>query len=218
VTVSSVDESAETITFTGTVSSVTNNMFIRMEDNFGNEQTGLREIVSSGDSLHGVSGATNRRWNSYVSSNSGTNRTPTELLFQTAIDQFHKASGMVPNLAVAPHDGGRNYAAQLTSQKRYNDTLNLQCGFSGLSVSTSSGSITLVPDRFCPANTCFLLNTAHLFWNQITDWEWMQEDGAILDRVVNQDAYGATMFKYSELTTDRRNAHGKISDLAGISA
>jgi hypothetical protein len=47
----------------------------------------------------------------------------------------------------------------------------------------------------------------------MSDWEWMQEDGSVLNRVANKDAYEATMFIYHQLTTDQRNAHGVIEDL-----
>jgi hypothetical protein len=47
----------------------------------------------------------------------------------------------------------------------------------------------------------------------LCDWEFLVEDGAVLNRVPNQDAYEATLFLYSELGTDGRNAHAKIADL-----
>ena len=47
----------------------------------------------------------------------------------------------------------------------------------------------------------------------MSDWEFMEEDGAVLNRVSNQDAYEFTLFKYAELTTDRRNSHGLLFDI-----
>jgi hypothetical protein len=42
---------------------------------------------------------------------------------------------------------------------------------------------------------------------------WMDEDGAILNRVNNKDAYSATLFRYSEFATKARNAHGLLADI-----
>ena len=42
----------------------------------------------------------------------------------------------------------------------------------------------------------------------MSDWEWMQEDGAVLFRVSGQDAYEATLFKYADLMTSARNRNG----------
>jgi len=48
---------------------------------------------------------------------------------------------------------------------------------------------------------------------RMSDWEFMQDDGAILNRVPNTDAYEGTLFCYSEMATDGRNAHCKISGI-----
>jgi hypothetical protein len=47
----------------------------------------------------------------------------------------------------------------------------------------------------------------------MSDWEFMEEDGSVLFRVSNSDAYEATLFKYAELATDQRNTHGLIKDI-----
>lgn len=217
VVLTAVNLSTGVLTVTGTITSVVNGHYIRMEDSFGAELTGLRQIISSGDSLFGVDGATVNPWNAYVNT-AGSNRNPTELLLQTAIDEISIASGKVPSIAVAPHDVVRAYGAQLTSQKRYNDTRDLGGGFEGLDIATGSGKLTMVADRFAPSNTIHIASGEHLIFNEASDWEWMEEDGAILERVANKDAYHATMFKYCELTTDRRNAHGVIEAVSGASA
>ncbi|MCP5005559.1 MAG: phage major capsid protein, partial [Planctomycetes bacterium] len=208
VVISAVSRTNETITVTGTITgTLTTADYIRMHDSYDNtnartvESTGLREIVSSGDSLFTINGATVPAWNSYVDDNSGTNRTPTEDLYIEALDEVSIESGMVPNLAVAPHDVVRNYAAQLQSQKRFIDNVELKGGHSALPISSGSATIGLIADRFCTGNTSYLLSTSELTWNKAADWEWMDEDGAVLNRIPNKDAYEATMFSYCELTT-----------------
>ena len=215
VVVTAVDRAAGTITVTGSVVGVLAGHFVRMEDSFGAEITGLEAIINEQDVLFGIDGATEAVWNSFVDDNGGTLRAPTELLMERAIDEIAIACGMVPSMACAPHDVVRNYGAQLTSQKRYNDTRQLQGGFEGLDIATGSGSLTLVADRFAPANTIWIANPDHLVFNEASDWEWMDEDGAVLERVPSKDAYHATMFKYCELTTDKRNSHGRINDVSG---
>lgn len=215
VTITAVDQTAETVTVTGTVTSVVNGHFFRKEDNFGNEITGLREIVSSGDTLFTVDGSAVPVWNSYVNENGGTPRVPTEILLETALDEIAIASGMAPKMAAGPHDVVRNYGAQLTSQKRFNDTTELKGGYSGVTISSGEATVGLVSDRFAPAGTIWMLNPDYLTFNEASDWEWMDEDGAVLNRRPDMDAYEATMFKYCELTTDQRNAHGRVDDLSG---
>jgi len=218
--ITAYDRAAETVTVSPQPGSALDaNDYIRIHDSYDDtadrtvESTGLREIVSTGDSLFGINGATVNLWNSYVDDNSGTNREPTEDLFIEAIDEISIDSGMVPNLAVAPHAVCRRYASTLQSQKRFVDNLVLKGGYSALPISSGEGEIGLVSDRYCTGNTAFLINTANLTWNKAADWEWMDEDGSVLTRITDKDAYEATMFSYCELTTDRRNVHGRINDL-----
>jgi hypothetical protein len=48
---------------------------------------------------------------------------------------------------------------------------------------------------------------------RMADYNWMQKDGAILSRISSKDAYEATLFRYAELGTSRRNTHGVLCDL-----
>jgi hypothetical protein len=50
------------------------------------------------------------------------------------------------------------------------------------------------------------------------DWMWMEEDGAILNRVVGKFNYEATMTSMRELGCFRRNSHGKYTNLATTAA
>lgn len=177
------------------------------------ELIGLREIVDNTGTLHNVDSSAVEAWRSYVDDNGGTLRTTTSLLFETAMDEIAIASGKGPKLIVTTHGVVRNYAAQLQDQRRFNDDVELKGGFSVPTVQAGSTELGLLSDRFCPANTAFVLNTDYITQHQMSDWEFMDEDGAVLNRVAGKDAYEATLFKYHELCTDRRNAHGIVKDL-----
>lgn len=221
VVLTAVDRTAETITVTGTLGTVAANHFIRHTDSYddtGNrtvESFGLVEMVNTGDTLFGIPGATVPLWNSYVDDNGGTPRAPIEAIFEEAMDEVSIESGMMTDLAVAPHDVVRNYASSLAGQKRFIDNVELKGGFSALPISSGDLTMGLVSDRFCPGNTAFLLDTENFMWNKAADWEWMDEDGAVLSRILNKDAYEGTMFSYCQLTLDRRNSHARVNDLSG---
>ena len=74
----------------------------------------------------------------------------------------------------------------------------------------------LVWDQDCVENTLYGLATDKLVQYVGSDWDWMDQDGAVLSRVSNQDAYEATMFKYHELATTKRNAHFRIDDISHV--
>ena len=180
------------------------------------EVTGLQSIVDSSGSLFNVDPATYPVWASSEFGNSGTNRQISETLMATVVQDINIQSGTWPNLAVCHHGVFRAYANLLLGLKRFNNTVSLKGGYSaGIPFIGGGGQeIPVVTDRDCPANSMFFLNTDHLVEFMASDWEFMQEDGAVLSRVSGVDAYEAILFKYMEVATDQRNTHGKLTDIS----
>lgn len=182
----------------------------------GIELTGLQSIVAATGALFNIdpSTAAYAHWASYVSDNSGTNRSISENLAASVIQNVVIESGKEPSLVVSSDGVHRSYANLLTSLKRVvMPNLNLKGGFKGLSVTAGGAELSLVWDRDCPENSMFFLNPDHLALYSMSDWDWMSKDGAVLSRKADLDAYEATIFRYSELTTDQRNAHGLLKDI-----
>lgn len=184
-------------------------------NNTTTELTGLQTIVAATGALFNLNPATagQTAWQSYVDSNSGTNRSLSENLLASAIHNVAIASGEEPNIAFSSDGVHRSFANLLTSLKRFNNTVEVKGGFKGLEMTAGGGSIPFLWERDAPENQIFLLNTKNLVEFQMSDWDWMDKDGAILSRVSNTDAYEAVLFKYCELATDQRNAHGLIKDV-----
>lgn len=180
-------------------------------DPTGVELSGVRKIVDSSGTLFNVSDAT---WVSYVDSNGGTNRSVSENLFASVMHNREIVAGDSPSLQWWSSDGvHRAFANLLTAQKRFTNTVEVKGGFKGLDVTAGGGSVALMWERDVPANTAFLLAPEHLIEFSMSDWEYMDEDGAVLSRQSNKDSYEATLFKYHELATDKRNSHAKLADL-----
>lgn len=218
VSITAVDRANRTITVSGSTVSTTSSHFITRAGSKAaagstNELIGLQAIVADSGTLYNVNPTTQPVWRSTVNGNSGTLRAATDNLFSKVLDDIYLEAGKSPNFIVTSHGVLRNYAAQLQSQKRFTDTTDLKGGFSALTVSAGNVTLPLVAERDCPDSTAFLLNLDHVFEHRMSDWEWMDLDGSVLNRVANVDAYEATMFIYHELTTDQRNAHGRINDL-----
>ncbi len=178
------------------------------------ELTGLQAIVLDSGTLFNVNPSNDPIWKSTVNSNSGTNRAATDNVFEKTIDDVWLESGEAPDFMVTSPGVRRNYAAQLKAQKRFTDTTTLKGGFSALTVEAGNTSLGMVVDRDAPNNTAFLLSTKCMTQHQSSDWEFMDEDGAVLSRISGEDAYEAVLFKYHELTTYRRNVHAKVADLS----
>lgn len=177
------------------------------------EITGIQAIVSDAGTLFNVNPSTYPVWKSTVSSNSGTNRALSENLMATVVNNVEIANGEAPNLAVTSAGVFRSFAALQTSLKRFNDKVDLAGGWKGLTFSAGGSPVNLVWDRDAPENRIWFLNGSNLTHFVMSDWEFMEEDGAVLNRVTDLDAYEFVLFKYSELATDKRNAHGLLADI-----
>ena len=183
---------------------------------------GLEDIVSDASStagssdgqahvwLHGIDGSSVSRWQSYQKDVSAV---PTDSVFEEAMDEVNLNSGEDIDLIVTSHKAARAYAATLKSQKRFSNTVELKGGFNAITVQAARGEVPLWAERDCLDDVAFLLNTDCLTHWVMSDWSFMDRDGAVLNRVANTDAYEATLYKYHEFGTDARNRHGKLTGL-----
>lgn len=178
------------------------------------ELTGLQTIVDSTGTLFNVNPSTTPSWSATEMTNAGTDRAPTEQLFAQAIHNVEIAGNGTIKAFVTSAGVHRNFANQLTAQKRFVGSIDLKGGYKALEICAGGSPVALWWERDCPAKTALGLDWEHLTQHEMSDWEWMDEDGAVLSRVSGADAYEAVLFKYHELTTDERNAHVKVGDLA----
>jgi hypothetical protein len=218
--ITAISASGLTLTVTGTISgaavTTTDRIFRQgaAAASTSYEITGLQTIVNDSGTLHNVNPSTHPEWVSVVNGNSGTNRAATDNVFETVMDDIFVSGGVDPDMLLTSFGVQRNYAAQLKTQKRFDSPpTKLAGGFEAPSVTTPRGTIGFMVDRFCPENTAFVLSSAHMREFILDDWDFMDEDGAVLSRVANTPAYEAVLLKFHEHATDKRNAHGRVDDL-----
>ena len=172
---------------------------------------GLSSLVSAGGTLHGVSAATNPFWSSYVANVAGA---ISDTVLRDAKDAVGFESGVdlsgTNDFAIITTRGiRRRYADTLTSVKRFNDaqSVTLHGGFK--TVMFDEDPIFI--DDQCPTGSVFGIRTSDMFWAQLSDWDWMEEDGKVLKWESRRDRYTAVLFKYSQLGTTRRNSHFRLT-------
>ena len=111
----------------------------------------------------------------------------------------------------------RAYFNLRVQQRRYSNTKEFAGGFNGLAFTTDNGDIPLVSDFDCQPNRQYFLNEKEIKLYAEGDWSFMNRDGSNWQRVITNegtfDAYQATLFKYCEMGTHRRNSHGLLDDL-----
>lgn len=181
------------------------------------EINGVQSIVSTAGTLHNVAPGTYPKWVSYANTNSGTNRALSEALMASVVQNIQIQCGMYPQAGIASDGVFRAYSTLLTSLKRSTNTVELKGGYSALDFNAASGTIPITWDRDAPSNKLWFFNWDHLLEVREADWEFMDQDGAVLSRVAGLDAYGATLFMYHEVTTDQRDTHGLLGDISEAS-
>ena len=230
LTVSAYDATNLTITVSSAVTTTPSHRVFRTgaggaTDDSGNpgdgqyEYTGLQSIVDSSGTLHTVSASTYPVWAATEDGNSGTNRALSENLINKNIHAVEIASQKRVGLLVGSDGVSRAAANLMQSMRRNIDNVDLKGGYSGIRWDTPAegmgrgGPIALIWDRDCPNNNLFGLSPDSLVHYVQEDWSWMDQDGAVLSRVSNTDAYEATLFRYAELACKQRNANFKIADV-----
>jgi len=181
------------------------------------EITGLRAQVSDSDALFNVDPADAPVWQSFVNPSAGA---VSEDMFIEASQEVNAESGHQLDLWITTAEVHRGVSALLTSLKRFPNTLELKGGYKGLDMSdvsqgnTGSNECAMVWEKDM-TDDGVAYGLTRESWNiyRMSDWEFMQEDGAVLHRVPNTDAYEATLFCYMELATHQRNANAKLEGI-----
>jgi len=236
-TVTSVDETNKTIAISGAAVTTSSSHFVfrsgagGASSNTGQpgdgqvELTGLQTIVDDTAILHTINPSSQPKWKAYVNSNSGTNRSVTESLITGSIMKVLTNSGKKPRLLVSAEGVNLAISNLLLSLKRNMEQTQLKGGYAGIQFYSPSVSgkgdeapTALYADFDCPNNRLYGINPEVLVFHQVGDgFQFMDLDGAVMNRKPDQDAYEATLYMYGELACKQRNAHFVIKDLTEVS-
>jgi len=236
-TVTSVDETNKTIAISGAAVTTSSSHYVfrsgagGASSNTGQpgdgqvELTGLQTIVDDTAILHTINPSSQPKWKAYANSNSGTNRSVTASLITGSIMKVLTNSGKKPRLLVSAEGVNLAISNLLLSLKRNMEQTQLKGGYAGIQFYSPSVSgkgdeapTALYADFDCPNNRLYGINPEVLVFHQVGDgFQFMDLDGAVMNRKPDQDAYEATLYMYGELACKQRNAHFVIKDLTEVS-
>ena len=170
----------------------------------------VRSTVSN--SLHGLAVASNSTWKSERLSNSGTNRDISTDLIRQLADGIDVRFGRDGEYCIySNHAQFRKFANTLIPDRRYKgNQYKLQGGYTTLDFEGMKWFV----GRQCLDNRIFMICKDKLKIYQLSPIQWADEDGAVLHRVADRDAYEAYLLYDAELGTSARAAHGVLEDLS----
>jgi len=181
----------------------------------GYQMMGLQGIVSAADptvlgaGLHGLAVGTYPWWAAQVV---GADNSKQDLTFPLMQKVFSKIASNTDfseadiKLLLCSYGVRDKYVELCTNERRFYNTMTLDGGFEAVDYNGKP----LVPDAQCKRNRIYFLVPESLKLFRSSDFDWMQEDGAILARVSGKDAYSAVLFHYGDLGTVARNANGVL--------
>jgi len=218
-TVASITSATVFVLTTGvaTYASIGNTYSVYIAGSRNKEMMGLSGIVSATTTLQGLDVSTYPWWVATVQNNpssAGTARAISDSIIQKAIDTLESNSAGMCTAMYTSFGVRRAYQALLTTSKQLVNTQELQGGYKALSyLGGAHGMIPIIADKDAPANKIYCVDENELSIYRLADFDWMQEDGAILSRVSGYDAYEAVLYVYQELGASMRNAHVLIGDI-----
>lgn len=220
--VTSIDDTASTVTVTGTIGQdvVADTVLVRASNganSFGKEWQGLAAIVDDTSVLHEIDPYEYPSWKATVDSlgTSGNPGTLTELDLINLVQKVDRKGGDVDVMLASP--GVYNaYWNLLQGFRQFTNTASLTGGQRSFTFEALGKPIRFVSDYAAPKGYLYALSSKEIVLNRKKDWSWMDRDGSMWSRVADTDAYEARYFQYSQLGTYRRNAHAVLSNIAEL--
>ena len=115
-----------------------------------------------------------------------------------------------PDLILTTRALRREYTDLCRADRRFVNTMTLDGGWKAIDFN----GVPFTVDNDAIDGEIYFLTTKDLALYRMSDYDWMNKDGAILSRVSGYDAYEAVLFRYAELGVRRRNSQGVITDLS----
>jgi len=217
--VTAINEDTGVVTLDGATFNVAVGNILTRTGNYDKEWTGLGKIVANTGTLYNIDPTVEPVWKAVIDENGGTNRALSELVMISLYNKIRKNGGKT-SVILTSYGVWTSYFALLSQQRQFVNTKEFTGGFTGLAFTTETGEIPVVQDFDAPPNTMHFLNESEIQLRRTHDWQFMNRDGNMWQRKITSsgrfDAYEATLFQYSELSTKRRNTHGKIEDLTEV--
>lgn len=219
-TITAIDETNKTITFTGNVVTTTSLVAVYRAGNASGEMHGLEAVISN-NSLHGINPATgsNGRFKGNVNAAFGAFSVAG---FQSEVDNAHNRSGKWITHIFSQEAPRNAYLAELQALRRIvqqGNEIKLDGGFTGLEYTGGGESAVWFKDPFVPnATTVYGVRLADLELKRYADWKFMDVNGEHwLPDIYGSggtDSFKAVMYMDCQLWAKQRNSHFKLQSVA----
>jgi hypothetical protein len=186
---------------------------------YGYDVEGLDKILNtSADTYAGISGSTYSRWNGqYYDCTPGTTDIPLDVeTLNTAVTRFLDETGEYPSAMIMRPALFNQYMSGLMQDVRYMPgNLNGGAKKATFSYPGAQGDIPMHVDEMAWKNEVVLLNPEYFGFSFQRDWDWIKvnDQGAVLNKLANYDAFEANYAAYGNFMTTCRNQGMRVVGL-----
>lgn len=216
-----------TITTSAAVASAASGDYFIKSGTLGQSMTGIQAVIDNADpvllagGLHGLTVAANPDWiATVVGSDSATAAGRQDLSFgliQRLLSELSvnsDADESDVDIFLASFPMRDTYVQLCQNERRFYNNMKLDGGFDAVTYNR----IPIVPDKHCRRNRLYAIVFDSLAIFRVAELDWMERDGAVLNRVENRDAYEGTMYVYQELACKIRNQNGVLKGINEVSS
>ena len=190
--------SAEAITVSGSSYG-----FITLQNSYGREITGLKDILTENNTIYGVDRSQNIFLNPIVH-DMGDTAVLTDDVIDKLLTKAQREKGAEINMLMFSDEAFSAYVRYLRStNQRYEADFELNGGYKAIRYLSPTGrDIAVVKDEFVSANEVWGVNTDD-FTFQKTEMTPVSKDGSMFERVAGSTSLQAVLACYGNLITSR---------------
>lgn len=162
------------VTVGGGTISVDNTFGVYISGDRSNESDGLRNICSTGRTLHSINSSTFPIWDSNTISLANAN--PSEDTFMQLAQKIRQRSGKNIDSFLTTLGVQRRLANTYASQKRWNDAAvtKVDGGYSAIMVAAGNDPVPVISDVDAVNGFVFALNKASFAWAEVAKPDWLE--------------------------------------------
>lgn len=184
----------------------------------GNEMNGLAGIISylnpplQPNGLGEIPAASDPRWQSFILHAGGIPRPWDPNLLNILQDGMDQLGDGTVGMYMTTHGIRRQHAAGLIANRRFMATVDFDSGYRAL----SHNNIPILVDKDCTRGRVYALDLDVIEVAYENDYHWIEEDGSVLSRLENVDAFQMGMRRFANVICSARNRLGAIWDIQDV--
>ena len=207
-----VDRVNGVLTFAAAVTSDADDV-ITLHGDYGKEMYGLGDILIPDNIIYDINRANNKWFNpQYYDRGGGSTQPFDSSWLSTALDDVQNRVGADPKFIVCNSGVFRAYEEE---QREYKRNINYKEIDGGIRLATYRDTPISVEAYFM-RNSIGIIDTETLALHQLSDWDWLDEDGAMLKLRDNRAVWWAAMVLFGNIACYKSAANALITGIAEV--